>query len=648
MAGFQKCPRLRKQAVLFFLAVFIMAGLIMPARPVSAEPPVLPKVGSKEKLLELLQQCQSRYSGNYPAAVDSGSAQKSSEPIPAPAAAENASGDFSKTNTQVAGVDEADLVKTDGQYIYQVSDNYVFIIKAVPGNGMSLLSRISLTDPDFRPLEIYVDSSHLVLIGQSEDNGPIFEPFFEDGKSMCPPPYFMQVTRAAVYDISDRSNPSKVREIDLEGSYLSSRKVGSSLYLVSNRYISYYGIANDEMLLPHYRDSIQGDTMKSLGYDKISYFPGCPYPGYISVIGFNLADNTQPASVESFLGNGENLYASTSRLYIALTSYHYNTEPLLKDSAHPGYADNKTIIHAFNMDGGRISYSAQGEVPGTILNQFSMDAFGGNLRIATTTGDAWRSDAHTSRNNIYVLDHSLKIIGSLTGIAPGEKIYSTRFMGDRAYMVTFRKVDPFFVIDMSDPSHPSILGKLKIPGYSDYLHPYDENHIIGFGKETIEVKDSAYYQGMKLALFDVSDVENPIEISRAVIGDRGTESELLYNHKALTFSKERGIMAFPVKVMTVQGNASNHSTGMPAYGSFSFQGAYFYHIDLENGIQYQGRISHISPDEYLKAGDYWYDSASNIRRILYIGDTFYTLSDAMVQSHRMNDLGWVGGLVLNQ
>ena len=211
-------------------------------------------------------------------------------------------------------------------------------------------------------------------------------------------------------------------------------------------------------------------------------------------------------------------------------------------------------------------------------------------------------------------------------------------MGDRAYMVTFRTVDPLFVIDLKDPEKPKILGALKIPGYSDYLHPYDENHIIGFGKDTVELKGQAYYLGMKIALFDVTDVSNPIQKFTENIGDRGTESEILRNHKALLFSKEKGLMAFPVTVMEVKGKNKFMDNGFPEYGQFSFQGAYVYNIDLVNGFTLKGRITHLSKDDYLRSGTGWYDSDKNISRLLYIKDNLYTLSNSIIKANELENL----------
>ena len=284
-----------------------------------------------------------------------------------------------------------------------------------------------------------------------------------------------------------------------------------------------------------------------------------------------------------------------------------------------------------------------------------MDEYNNFFRIATTIGEVWNTETQ-STNNIYVLDDELTLISKIENIAPGEKIYSARFMGDKAYLVTFKKIDPFFTIDLSDPYNPIILGKLKIPGYSDYLQPYDEDHIIGIGKDTVDPTeeeaegrnfDFAWYQGLKIALFDVSDFENPKEIAKIVIGDRGTDSPALYNHKALLFDREKELLVIPVNLYTISDEIKsqyNNYTGSQ-YGEFTFQGAYVYNLNLIDGFKEVGRVTHMDDEEFLKTGFYPYGPAS-IERSIYIDNYLYTISESMVKINTLDNLNDINTIEL--
>jgi inhibitor of cysteine peptidase len=617
--------------------------------------PIIPIVGTVEKLQELLDESCTRQEVFY--RTSSNAMEKSiavdsaaTEQAPAPISGANDLADYSGTNIQVKGVDEADIVKTDGKYIYTLNQNKLNIVKAIPANQMQLVSTINFAQ-GFNPRDLYVDTKHLIVIGDSYQNTD--KPLITENKLRYPNPvYYKSPTcKAIIYDIKNKSNPSINREIEIEGSCLSTRKISSSLYLVANRNTNYYR-PGDPIILPTYRDSATSKEFQSLSCDQIYYFPDCIYNSYVIIAAINTDNLEQKVDIKTYLGNGENIYASTSNLYVAVNSSP-PVRTLLKDSAFPatGSSEVNTEIYRFALQQAQSTCTGRGTVPGAILNQFSMDEYKGYFRIATTSGNMWSNGDDTSQNHIYVLDMDLQITGKLENIAPGEKIYSTRFMGDRAYMVTFRNVDPFFVIDLKNPQTPKIMGKLKIPGYSDYLHPYDENHIIGFGKDTIAMKGwngepQAFYQGLKVAIFDVTNVSQPVEMSRVVIGDRGTDSEILNNHKALLFSKEKKLMAFPVTLAELEQDSQNSISKIPAHGSFTFQGAYIYNIDLDKGLQYKGRISHLNAADYLKAGDYWYDSDKNIKRVLYIGNILYTISPGKIQAHSTADLNTIASIEL--
>jgi uncharacterized secreted protein with C-terminal beta-propeller domain len=240
----------------------------------------------------------------------------------------------------------------------------------------------------------------------------------------------------------------------------------------------------------------------------------------------------------------------------------------------------------------------------------------------------------------------LNIVGSLEGLAPGETIYSARFMGERGYLVTFKQVDPLFVIDLSDPHHPEELGYLKVTGYSDYLHPYDENHLIGIGKETTEEGEFAWYQGVKISLFDVSDVSNPREIDKEIIGHRGTDSPVLWDHKAFLFDQSRNLMVIPILVAEI--DESDYAEGVPAwaYGEPVWQGAYVFYVSLDTGIGLDGRITHIENLADLEEGYYYYYSPFSVERSLYIDDILYTISGAKIKMNSLEDLDYINEVEL--
>ena len=299
----------------------------------------------------------------------------------------------------------------------------------------------------------------------------------------------------------------------------------------------------------------------------------------------------------------------------------------------------QTVINKIAIYDGKIVPKASGTVPGTVLNQFSMDEYDGNFRIATTSrSSGWFGGK--SKNNVYVLDGDLEIIGKLEDLAPGESIYSARFMGERCYLVTFRKIDPLFVIDLSDPTNPEVLGKLKIPGYSDYLHPYDENHLIGIGKETVESKtgDFSWYQGVKISLFDVSDVEKPKEIAKYEIGDRGTDSYALRDHKAFLFSRSRDLLVIPVLLAEIDEVKYPGGVSPSQHGDYVWQGAYVFELTAEDGFELKGRVTHADSEQFIKSGWYYRESATSVKRSLYMDDVLYTISESKIKMNKLRGL----------
>jgi uncharacterized secreted protein with C-terminal beta-propeller domain len=261
-----------------------------------------------------------------------------------------------------------------------------------------------------------------------------------------------------------------------------------------------------------------------------------------------------------------------------------------------------------------------------------MDEYKNNLRVATTSS-VYSTRGSYEYNNVFVLDSGMKTIGSLTHIAEQEKIYSTRFIGDRLYMVTFKRIDPFFVIDLSNTASPKVLGKLKIPGYSDYLHPYDATHIIGIGKETgTNNWGGVSTKGLKLALFDVSDVEHPTQLDKVEIGDPGTDSAALSDHKAFLFDKEKNLLVIPARVV------KNQAVVVEKSGVIQpdiWYGAYVFGVTPEIGFTLRGTVEHgTGSDRYS-----WYGSSANeVKRSLYIGDVLYTLSSKKILANSLSNI----------
>lgn len=582
----------------------------------------LPKLENFENLYDIIKEKEEKYyDTNERFLTDASSNTNSSASFEEAKSVEDL--DYSKTNVQVEGVDEADIVKTDGNYIYYVSFNKIIIVDAKDSNDLKVVSEINYEEEDFYPNELYINNNKLIVIG--ENGRYSYRKLIEVDTAY--PSYNKNSSSAKVYNIKDKSNPKLEREVQIEGSYLSSRMIGDNIYFITNEYIYSYLFRNKEIseldensFKPRYKDTAVSNEEKSIEYNDIYYFPESEDTSYLNIAGFNI-NNNEEVNIKTYLGAGEDIYSSQDNLYITRVKYEY------KDSYLYDEYDNhnvNTYIYKFKLENSKIAYINAGSVPGKVLNQFSMDEKDGYFRIATTDSKSWNSKTNT--NNLYVLDENLKIVGKIEGLAKGEKIYSVRFMGNRAYMVTFVETDPLFVIDLSKPENPTVLGELKIPGYSKYLHPYDETHIIGFGENTKTNKyGGVVTDGMKMALFDVSNPNSPKELYSVDIGDKGTYSEILNNHKALLFSKEKNIIAFPISISE---EAGEYRTKL------KFQGAIVYGLDLEKGFTLKGRIAHME----IKDGYKNYDSEKEVERIIYIKDSLYTLSRGLIKATNINTM----------
>ncbi len=428
---------------------------------------------------------------------------------------------YGKTNTQVENVDEADIIKNDGKYLYILSGgvyNYgKRVVTVVDAGNMKVASKIEIDEGEFNYniQEMYVNGDRLILVANEyeiiEDEKTEYSTYrYYDGKTV-----------SFVYDIADRKNPAFVRKVSQNGSsYISSRMIDGVLYTLSSYYVR--GNSENEVkenAVPKVNgEFIACDCIYVYDYDSESYTVLTAYDTKL---------NDGEVNSLSVLGGGEDAYCSGDALYVARHNY---------DDSEGVF----TEIYSFSLNGTEIAYKASGTVRGDFLNQFSFDEYEGNLRVATTYY-SYKHDVDVS--SIYVLNKDLELIGALEDIAYDEQVKSVRFMGDTGFIVTFRNTDPLFTLDLSDPTAPKAVGEVKLPGFSSYLHPVGDGLVVGLGYDGDE--ENADFNTVKVSLFDVSDIKNPKEVDTFVLKD--VTSSALYNHKAFIYYPEQNLIGFPVE-----------------------------------------------------------------------------------------------------
>ena len=540
---------------------------------------------------------------------------------------------FYQTNIQENGIDEGDIVKTDGKYIYYVTNKKVVLVSIE--KKPSKISQLDYAKEEFVPERLYISENKLIVIGNTDVSNKDDEIEASDISENRD-----NKVIAKIYNIEKKKSPKLEREVSIEGEYISSRMIGENIYIFSNKNIDFYNFKdsieemNEEDFKPKYLDTIVSKEEQCIEYADISYFPESEDMAYLNIIGFNI-NNNKKANVETYLGAGDNIYCSANNLYIAKTKYEY------KDEKAYGYYNNydvNTYIYKFKLENAKTKYENIGSVSGSILNKFSINERNGYVRLATANNKNLANENIT--NNLYVLDENLKTVAILEDLARGQKVYSVNFMGNRAYIVTFVQTDPLFVIDLSDITNPVPLGELKISGYSKFLYPYDETHIIGFGENTtINEYGGVITNGMKMALLDVTDPENPNEKFAVSLGEKGTYSEVLNNSEALLLLKEKNLIAFPIYTIKEEENKVNEEENK---AKLSFQGAITYTLDLENGLLEKGKIAHKGKGEEA----FEYDNEKSVERILYINNNLYTLSQSLIKSTNIETMEEQGKLEL--
>jgi len=584
------------------------------------------------------------------------------EPIPVQENGDEAysSPGATRTNLQEIGVDEADLIKTDGKYAYAITGDKVLITRVWPFAEFGKSSEIV---PSGMPLGLYLWEDYLIILSGVDTLGPdqvgCASP---EALSMgCVIPDYRATTIEEVYDISNPSKPTLVKKNTYSGKLLQSRRIKSNLYLIqSDRGVAYpnfsYDLGIDYEDLPACSESGEStptgamlDAIERIKEENRKLIESLSIEDLLpalsggtglectdilhseSAVGASLLSihtdlfNSATASPSkiAMLSNGGTVYASKNAIYVTSSKVQYGWWTM------PSYEfEDSTVIHRFALESGMPEYSASAEISGHLLDngfagsrysmdfsmaQFAISEHEGYLRIATTV-DSY-SEAEAIRDNRVVVldikDSKLAKVGEVKGMGLGEKIHAVRFIGDMAYVVTFKKTDPLYVVDISDPFVPHVAGELHIPGFSTYLHPLDQNHLIGLGFGADDMGDFAWTQGLKLSLFDVSDPANPAEIGNREIGSRGSYSPAVEEHHAFTLESERGMLALPVDLY-------EGGTGGSDYGNYDFSGVILLKVDTTGTFSTLGSIK---INQGTGESPNWWDRPPNmVKRTVIIGD----------------------------
>lgn len=544
---------------------------------------------------------------------------------------------FSTTNLQEAGVDEADVFKSDGVNFYIARGSSLRVVRAAPTQVLEEVGRLDL---NVRIDSLYLDGTTILALGTEYGGyGP------GGPEIMMWPPYYTD-SRTVVYQINvtDPAQPQLLKQVEFDGTLVSSRMLNDRLIVVltitpdlPKQALEVAALSMDEVM-PQVRSSA-GAATDAVTWEQWLH-PVDDGGGYYmtSVLTLNAADIEQTITSVGVMADCSTIYVSPNAVYLTDAEYDFSA----------GNSREFTQIHklAFAEDGAA-RYTASGTVPGRLLNQFSLGEHNGRLRVAThidaaiiiepLLGDATVSDfpvaaavTNLSRdanaappyNGVYVLEQSgeaLVIKGYVDKLAPNETIYAARFLGDRGYLVTFLQVDPLFVLDLSDPAAPQVVGELKIPGFSDYLHPVGDTHLIGVGRSTQDSPWGATSWGVQLSLFNVSDPANPQAVEQLALGGSGSYSDVSASHKAFSLYERNGdrFLALPVTLMS-----RNFSQ--------AWSGVVCYRVDLATGFSDVGELETVQDDPF----GWWLEW----QRPAFIGDTLYAIASGGVRRASLADL----------
>ncbi len=584
--------------------------------------------------------------------------------------------EVSTTNTQVEDVDEPDFVKNDDEHVYVLSPTGLHVIDAWPAEEAREIAKITVVG---EPRRMFLEGDVLAVYSRVESSSYAPNGVGAAGQSPsmqgCTYGYDCRFTseggRTAItlFDVSNAAAPVLLHRFDLSGGFVAARRVGSTVYTVVHDTGATSSPPVDlklestslEALRASYQDRRQSieqtiDAVPSAFFvpwvSEVGESGGEPQPieacdsalvgkaaaglSFVSLVAFDL-DTLAPPRRTLIAGKPGFVYSSAEALYLA-------TDGVDGGDAYPqpysGAAESeRSTIHKFSLEGTSTLYAGSQAVRGHVLNQFSMDEHQGVLRVATSSGRVPNPDV-SSNVTTFGSDEQGNFVrrGELTGLAPQEDIRSVRFDGDRGFVVTFKKTDPLFVIDLAEPSAPKVLGELKIPGFSTYMHRLDDHHLLAVGFDADDHGDFAYFDGIQIQIFDVTDLADPRLLHKTVIGTRGSGSEALMNHLAFNYFAQKQLLALPMTV------CEGGDDGVYA-DQLTFSGLMVFDVSLEEGIVERGRMPFVDAQQAAPAGTpgascgtWWSNSTSLVKRSIFMDDFALGISDTKLNVANLTEL----------
>lgn len=558
----------------------------------------------------------------------------------AAAGGDDSSAGFSETNVQVEGVDEPDMVKTDGERIVLIAEGSLIVVD-VTGEEPVETGRLELRDMSVQSL--FLSGDRVLLFGSAWSHHP--SPLADSADRAIAPGFSSPTVQVVEIDISDSPEVGHTMEID--GAFISGRMIENTVRLVITSgpvgfewsYPEGSGLRAEREATEENREIVRNSTEENwIPYYVVTDADGavtdegilfdCDRAAHpeefsgldmLSVLTIDIDEGLEAGDATGVLATGDTVYASEESLYVATQEWQSWVWFETRDESDRPEGP-KTELHKFDIsEPERTEYVASGTVDGYLLNQFAMDEHDGMLRVASTTAPAWWGSGADSESRITVLRQigdSLVRIGMVDGLGETERIYSVRFMGEVGYVVTFRQIDPLYTVDLSDPRDPEVLGELKIPGYSAYLHPVGDGLLMGIGQDAT---DDGRVQGTQVSVFEVSDLSDPVRVDTYTLSE-GTNSQVEYDHHAFLFWE--GLAVVPVQQWRWDGKTEE-----------VFMGAVALRVDGDGSLSEAGEVVHPGGE-----GKHW-DGRSQILRSIVIDGSLYTISHKGLMKTSLDGLG---------